>query len=137
MFAKSVLLAATLVLITGACMSAEKEEEQPVSICEDFEFSCTEVAGLSDAALAGSAEAALKLFWFYLDRENKDEALYWAQVAMENGSAVGRHNYASLLADRGDSRSLARAKFHLRALVEQGDKDAESLLREIEKKQNR
>ncbi len=113
-------------------MSAEQEE--PVSICEDYEFSCAQVSGLNETALAGSARDALKLYWFYLDQGNKDEAVFWAQVAMENGSPIGRHNYAYLLAERGDARSLARAKYHLRALAEQGDKDAASLLRKIESK---
>lgn len=111
-----------------------EEREKPVNISGRFEYSRDEVVSLNEAALNGSAEDALKLFWFHLDRGDKDEALYWAQVAMENGSPVGRHNYASLLAERGDVRSLARAKYHLLILVGQGNRDAESLLREVESK---
>jgi len=133
MAVRSLGMAIALILVAGTCMSAE--QEKPVNLCGDYDFSCTEVAGLNESALAGSADAALKLFWFYLDQENEDEAIFWAQVAMENGSPVGRHNYASLLVKRGDVRSLARAKYHLKALVEHGDKDAASLLREVESKQ--
>jgi len=131
-FPKNLVLAIALGLAAGACMSTEKEK--PISPSESFEFSRSELADLSESALAGSAEDALKLSWFYSDQGNKDEEFFWTQVAMENGSAAGRHNYASVLVERGDARSLARAKYHLKALVEQGSKDAESLLREVESK---
>lgn len=130
MTSKNLVLAMLLGLVAGACMSTEREK--PFSPSQSFEFSHSELAGLSESALAGSAEDALKLSWFYSDQGNKDEEFFWTRVAMENGSAAGRHNYASLLVERGDSRSLARAKYHLKALVEQGNKDAESLLREVE-----
>lgn len=119
-------------LIAGPCMSADKEH--PVSICEDYDFTCGEVADLSESALSGSAEDAIKMYWSALDKDNTEDAMFWARVAMENGSAIGRHNYASLLSRRADVGSLIRAKFHLKALVSQGDKDAEPLLREVELK---
>lgn len=132
MFAERLIAMLVLCIAVGAGMAEEREK--PVNISGEFEYSCDEVVSLSEAALKGSAEDALKLFWFHLDRGDKDEALYWAQVAMENGSSVGRHNYASLLVERGDVRSVARAKYHLRILADQGNKDAQSLLREIESK---
>jgi TPR repeat protein len=104
----------------------------PVLLCEDDDYSCGEVVDLESKALSGSEKEALSLYWYYLGRDERSEAMYWAQIAMENGSEVGRFNYASMLAERGDPRSLARAKFHLAEMAAQGDADAASLLRRID-----
>ena len=115
-------------------MAAEKEK--PTLLCGE-QYSCSQVAELNDAALAGSAEAAFKLQAFYFNQDNIDEAIYWAQVAVENGSSQGRYAYAFLLNLRGMPRDLARAKYHLKIAAGQGHPLAESLLFEVEAKQQK
>jgi hypothetical protein len=96
--------------------------------------SAEEMKKMERAALSGSAELALELMWATFDDENQDVPLFWARIAMENGSAVGQHGYASLMSKKNDYASLARAAFHLRALIDKGDGDAAVLLEEVEKK---
>lgn len=127
----SLLFSGALLVASGGCYSSDIKK--PVSICGG-ELSCEEVGGPIESALSGSPEAALELFWASLDKGEKEEALYWARIAMENGSQAGRHNYASLLIRQGDARSLQRARYHLKILVRQGDKDAAVLLEEAERK---
>lgn len=123
-----------LPILGASCMATEKEK--PVLLCGE-QLSCAQVTELSDAALAGSAEAAFKLQSFYLDQDNIEEAIYWAQVSVENGSEQGRYAYAFLLNLRGGQRDLERAKYHLKIAAKQGQPLAESLLREIEAKQQK
>ena len=106
----------------------------PTSASDDYAFSAEEVVRFERDALKGGQDSAVQLIWVSLDEGKKEEAIFWAQVAMENGSAVGRHNYASLLAQRGDFRSLSRAKYHLDYLASQGDGDAKVLLKDVERK---
>ena len=133
------LLALIILLGTPAVAMAQDGrtgQVPPAMLCEDDEHSCGEVVALETKALSGSDKAALSLYWYHLGRDDKNEAMYWAQIAMENGSEVGRFNYASMLAERGDPRSLARAKFHLAALAVQGDVDAAWLLRHVDSRIN-
>jgi len=127
----SLLFSGALFAMSGGCHSTELEK--PVFYC-DGELSCGQLEELAKSALNGSADAALDLSWAHLDKGEEDEALYWTQIAMENGSPAGRHNYASLLIRKGDMRSLLRARYHLKILVEQGDSDSAVLLEEAERK---
>lgn len=128
------LLCGAMLAVSAGCFSSEPDK--PINLCGG-DVSCEEIEGLTRGALDGSPDAALKLFWTSFDEGKMEDALYWAQVAMENGSQAGRHNYASLLIQRGDAKSLARARYHLKILVKQGDKDAIVLLKEAERKQAR
>ncbi|MDO5505073.1 MAG: hypothetical protein Q4F49_02130 [Pseudoxanthomonas suwonensis] len=127
----SLLFFGALLAVSGGCHSTEPEK--PDFSC-DGELSCGQLEELTESALNGSANAALDLFWASLDKGEKEEALYWAQIAMENGSAAGRRNYASLLSEKGDAKSLARARYHLRMLVSQGYEGADVLLGAVERK---
>jgi len=120
-----------LLIVSSACRASEPEI--PFNLCGE-EAMYAESEDLTQIALDGSSDAALKLFWASLDNGKMEDALYWAQIAMENGSEVGRHNYASLLVQKGDARSLSRAKYHLTKLAAGGDRDAAVLLREAEHK---
>lgn len=127
----SLLFSSALLAASGGCHSTEPEK--PDFSC-DSKLSCGQFEELTQSALNGSADAALDLSWASLDKGDKEEALYWAQIAMENGSAAGRRNYAFLLSERGDAKSLARARYHLRALVSQGYEGADVLLGIVERK---
>jgi len=121
------------VLPAGCAFCQSNGHGQPVSICGNG-LSCEDAKGMEVRALDGDGEAAIELFWDASDNDRKDDALFWAQIAMENGNSAGRHNYAVLLMEKGDLRSLMRARFHLKILVAQGDKDSGVLLSDVEKK---
>lgn len=127
----SLLVSGALLAASGGCHSIEPEK--PDFSC-DSELSCGQIESLTESALNGSADAALDLSWASLDKGEKEDALYWAQIAMENGSSAGRRNYASLLSEKGDTKSLTRARYHLRMLVSQGYEGADVLLRVVERK---
>lgn len=110
------------------------QNEKPVLLCGEH-GNCADIPILSEKALAGSPEAAFELQSYYLDEDNLEEAIYWAQVSVENGSKQGRYAYAFLLNLRGHPRDLERAKFHLKRAIQEGHPLAQSLLREIELKQ--
>ena len=127
----SLVFSGALLVTSGGCHSME--QEKPDFSC-DSELSCGQIAGLTESALNGSADTALDLSWASLDKGEKENALYWAQIAMENGSLAGRRNYAFLLSEKGDVQSLTRARYHLRALVSQGYSGADVLLGTVERK---
>ncbi|WP_156890114.1 hypothetical protein [Silanimonas lenta] len=124
-------IAALVFLLSASTQVFAEGGEKPVDISHQFEIEESNLNSKVESALNGSPQDALDVFWFYLDRGNKDEALYWSRVAMENGSDLGRKNYASLLLERCDQRSVARARFHLRILVNQGNEDAQVLLNKL------
>lgn len=69
------------------------------------------------AALQGSKEAARRLVNHY-DYGVGDhvQALYWAEIAAENGDPVAEFNYGTLLRLKTDQMSQVRARFwYLRA----------------------
>jgi len=127
----SLLFSGALFAASGGCHSTEPEK--PDFSC-DSELSCGQIEDLTQSALNGSADAALDLSWTSLDKGDKEEALYWAQIAMENGSPAGKRNFAFLLSEKGDAKSLVRARYHLRALVSQGYEGADVLLGVVERK---
>lgn len=112
-----------------ACGSAG--DDVPILICDDG-VNASNVDSMKDSALSGSPDAAMALFWAVLDDGDKEGALFWSQIAMENGSKAGRHGHASLLMQRGDAASLKRARFHLGVLIKDGDKDAAVLLEKLD-----
>jgi TPR repeat protein len=99
-------------------------------------MAAAEKAKLESEALAGSPEAAQSLMSYYsLKRPNTQEAMYWAHIEAENGSAVGMYNYGFYLSKDADPRNQARAKFWLEQADKNGAPLAENLLKQMEAKQ--
>ena len=81
-----------------------------------------DIPGLERAALAGDGSAALRLADFYdLRQLAYAKAMYWMQIAAEDGSPIGQYNYAHMLADdqragaMGETDPKARELAKLRA----------------------
>lgn len=129
---KNILMFCGLLSVVPQVMACQplKQAGEPTLIC-DGQISPEQMESTINIALSGDEDAAMRLLWDALDEGKREEAIYWAQIAMENGSQAGRHGYASLLIQKGDERSLRRARFHLNILIAQGDQDAKVLLEKL------
>jgi TPR repeat protein len=78
-----------------------------------------DIPGFERQALAGDGDVAMRLAnYFDFVQLDYPKAMYWMQIAAEDGSPIGQYNYAHMLADderagamgETDSRSRERAK---------------------------
>lgn len=131
------LLNVLYIVALGFCAPADASKKAPPeylapSIAE-LSLSAKEVKILTDSALLGDAEAALRLNSFFaMVRVDKDKALYWAIIAAENGSAVGECNAGLLLMESREPEARLRAKFWLLRAHNHGNPRAAELLKRLE-----
>jgi len=102
------------------------EDERPILLCSYY--SNDEISEMADDALNGSQDKALSLYFQFRDIHDYAQALYWAQIAMENGSQLANKFYIDALIEKGDIHSLKRARYHLSNLIQGNPGDKEDLI---------
>jgi len=104
----------------------EIPDTPPVLLCPDY--SEEEIHAMMEAALDGSQDNARYLYFEFIGKNDNIQALYWAQIAMENGSQEGRKYYVDALVLKGDMQSLKRARYHLNKMMEDDLENKEDLI---------
>lgn len=74
---------------------------------------------LAEEALNGSGDAAREMATHYVLKGGKQDALYWALIAAQNGDTIGMYQAAVLLHGSHDPGNERRALFWLRRVVKQ------------------
>lgn len=103
-----------LALITSLVASACSEQEGVRLKCLDSKPAMLEQGEVATAkvlALSGSAEPAFSLAHYYSDRNKREEAKYWVQIAAENGHVAAMRSFAYLLDEGGNKEEKIRAEF--------------------------
>ena len=87
---------------------------------------------LQDEALAGSAEAALSLFFYHKDPSlDPEKSFYWGRISAQSGDPVGQYEFGVLLSRDVDPRNRRRARFWLKKAAENGNEEAENFLKTL------
>ena len=104
-------------------------------MAEGLQLSDDELLKKQKDALDGSPAAGYDLLEYYIVYiRDHDQAMYWAQIAAENGEANNEFDYASYLSDdKGNLMSLIRARFWAKRALKNGHPIAKSLLSDIDK----
>lgn len=121
---------------SGQIKAAEDEKEKflRMPMGEAYNLSDTEFKVLQAKGLQGDPEAALRLSLYYdLCKRDYKEGHFWKMIAAENGHPTGQYNYGFDLSQDSDPRNRQRAKFWLKHAAAKGVKEAQSLLKELEK----
>jgi len=114
-------------------VSQERRLVSVTSGVESFRLTKDQIAQLTNDALAGSGDAAVKLSAYYSNVAlNFDKGRYWTIIAAENGSAIGQYNAWDQLRTENDADSKRRALFWLKQAAAQGDRDAAAQLEKSE-----
>lgn len=127
-----VALSSSFLLIGGAMAKPISSENSLISPSQSVFVSEEEEPLLERQALEGSPKAATRLYSFYGMTGRTKEAIYWAEIATENGQENGPYLLGSLLIREPDINSLVRACFWLKRASNSGEKLADSLLKEYE-----
>jgi len=104
----------------------EIPDTPPNFLCPDY--SEEGIHAMMEAALDGSQNDALHLYFEFIEKHDYIQAVYWAQIAMENGSQEGKKFYIDALIEKGDIHSLKRARYHLSNLIQGNPGDKEDLI---------
>jgi TPR repeat protein len=102
---KHLLRNLALIVASVSCMSIADGSNDGGAL--DFQhIRAADIPGLEHQALLGDGNAALRLadYYDYLQLDYS-KAMYWMQIAAEDGSPTGQYNYAHMLDD--DSRAGA------------------------------
>ena len=129
----------SIILLGIACVATAQEASQKprlvnvTSGVDSYRLTKNQIAQLTNDALAGSGDAAVKLSAYYSNVAlNFDQGRYWTIIAAENGSAVGQYNAWDQLRTENDVDSKRRALFWLKRAAAQGDRDAAAQLEKSE-----
>jgi hypothetical protein len=77
-----------------------------------------DIPGLEREALAGDGAVALRLANYYdFVQLDYPRAMYWMQISAEDGSSIGQHNYAHMLADDQRASAMGQADPKTRELA--------------------
>jgi TPR repeat protein len=123
-----------LLVSSCATQSITVNNGQPhwVMLNQSLKLSDAEIRDLEPKALGGSTEAALRLCNFFdFIRMDHNEAMFWVQIAAENGGHISEYNYGSMLYEDPNPRNRQRARFWLERAAKNGDEKAKILLRKL------
>ncbi|MCZ4303328.1 hypothetical protein O4G98_01145 [Zoogloeaceae bacterium G21618-S1] len=113
-------------------MTNQLESERSVSSVHGMALDGSEIKRLASDALDGSGDAARRLaLHFLVAQGDREEGLYWAIIAAENGDIIGQYNTGFLLKDDPDPRNRQRAIYWLKRAKAAGNDAAQSLLEEL------
>lgn len=108
-FGSRVSMAATLIASSFVAVIVVLLATRNAEAIVGKRLSQAEVSQLQTAALNGDGLAAQKLSWHFGITENKREADYWFQIAVENDDPSAKQNFASQLWLSGGLRNCTRA----------------------------
>lgn len=111
---------------------------KPTNPMEELFVPESEYAQVKQQALAGSAEAALRLERQFSMTAHHTEAIFWGTIAAENGSRLGAYNLAFTLAHSPYPDQRRRARYWLNKLISTGgewSENAKSLLAELDERE--
>jgi TPR repeat protein len=112
--------------------SSSNPESNFVMSGQVYSLTDNEVQRLADEALGGTAEGAFRLYLFFeLVKGDHLEALFWLQIAAENGHPIGQYNFGGMLRKDPDPRNRQRARFWFERAAENGVSGASERLKEI------
>jgi TPR repeat protein len=93
-----------------------------------------ELHDFPEKALLGSPVHARRLATHYMVAQpSREDAIFWALIAAENGDVNGKYMAGFLMKDSVDPRLQKRAKFWLTQAAKSGHLLASDLLKEIER----
>ena len=137
---KTSYLATTLAFalaVTTSCHSQDDPVLEPTQATRDDAMSTSphedQFAEWRNAALSGDGLAAARLH-VYFAKSNRQQELYWLQIAAENGHAPSQYGLAFELWSNGTAPEpeRIRAKFWLTQAAANGDELAVSTLKNLE-----
>ncbi len=89
-----------------------------------------ELARLKTKSLAGSPEAAFRLYQFYEnDGKDEEESRYWLRIAAQNDDSVGQYEFGLFLASSADLKDQQRARFWIERAAKNGNPGAVEYLK--------
>jgi hypothetical protein len=113
-------------------------DDEPVMGNAPFIIPSADLPTIEKQALEGSPDAAQRLYRYYRKVAlNSEAAVYWAQIAADNGDATGQYAFGLELLERKDEDSAVRAKYWIRRAAEQGNSRARDVLDRLEREQDR
>src|SRR5690348_8954540 len=94
-------------------------DSKGMRLADSLELSDEKLLKVKRDALDGSPSEGYHLLEYYdVYKGDRAQAMYWAQIAAENGEARNAFDYASLLSDDKDNvMSLIRARFWAKRAV--------------------
>jgi hypothetical protein len=125
------------ILIVTACTQNKKEEIHTQLGNGFYSLTPSEIPHLKQEAILGSMEADAKVFnHYYWTTDDRDQAIYWAEIGTEICKCVAGMEYISSIKAhyKDDAASLMRAKFWALKAKELGGKNASYTLQEIDQK---
>lgn len=99
-----------------ASIKAEAEVARPLSkaIQNEFALSDEELSTASQRGARGSKEDAMRVAMYYMfGIDDEDKAVYWFQIAAENGDPGAMQNLSVILHSRGGAENCERSKYWL------------------------
>jgi TPR repeat protein len=110
----------------------QSEHDEPYCPSDHFLLPPAELAATERAALDGSADDALRLYFHHefraVDSYGGVESLFWLTVAAENGSVNAQYLLGRTLLGNSDPKLRRRARFWLRRAADAGLAHAKELL---------
>lgn len=100
---------------------------------EGMRLKSDELTNLTSSALQGDKEAAHRIARYYEGIElDHQKAMYWYQIAAENGGTVNHYNYGVMLANSSDSQDKIRARYWLSLALKEGDEHAADEIKQLD-----
>jgi hypothetical protein len=120
------------VLAVGGAVAQNENDKPTIALNPGPAISESEFPALEREALAGGADAALKLRAYYvLSHVNREREMYWTAIAAENGSPSGQYSLGVNLIRSADQKEKLRGIFWLRKAEAGGEELAREVLKEI------
>lgn len=117
-------------LITSALAIQRVSADEVHLATVDYHLNEREISSLSDEAMSGSPDAALKLANFYWIRNNPkiSDAKHWAIIGAENGSAEAQLRAFQTMRFSRKNLDQVRSLFWLRKAADQNNQVAAAIL---------
>lgn len=128
-----VFVGALLVLSAVSCFSDGETEMKPIAGASSFYLSGADLDSTIEKAMAGDAEAALRIYRHYeLGKADPVSAFPWLHIAANRGNVDAQYVMGYTYAYTGLFKNLALARFWLNEAARNGSPKAKALLGELD-----
>lgn len=100
---------------------------------EGMRIDADQIGNVESSALDGDAEAAHRLARYYNGiKLDHTTALYWYQIAAENGGAVNHYNYGYMLTVSNNPKDKKRARYWFNLALKEGEESAADAIKQLD-----
>lgn len=119
-----------IILMFSSQATSQERSPEVVVATVSYNLNYKEIFYLSNEAMAGSSDAALRLanFYWIMKKKNINKARYWAIIGAENGSSEAQLRAFQTMRSSTNILEQRRALFWLKKSAEQGDRIASAIL---------